>query len=619
MSDEFDDSSYDDVDYSDADYDDSGYDEADYDETDFEESDFEETGSEGTDSEESEEIDDGGEWAEDSIDEGEDFQEEAGEEAGWEEDTESLTEAEESGDEMETEESEWEEDTAEEEAEAEVGEASETEDMPEEAEEQEAEVEEEPELSEEEAGWEEETTDAETETAEISGQEDETRDTAEELLRELDETEETGTSDTTEELLGELDETEEAAETETDTDDIEPEDAERYERMEAALQDLNEGYENAFQMNADLMEDISNDPALTAEQKQQLLSELEQDTQRMAEEKKAYTQDIISGKISSGESSDEDVKVLKLSYAEPEQETPVYEETVELEIPSDTGPVQKDLNSIQDKFDAFFRKGIEDTPVRDMYPDAMDRAAEHAQEMIDDYCRTELGNVLSDEKQSLRLRDTSEFQNENDFAAGLGGVERARGINGYNDGTRSYIKDSGPHPIKTAIHEHNHQLSCNDVTGAFGLVREYRRGISINGQDTQVNEALTELFTKKIMGADYPENPSVSYIDNMERMETMEEAFGTNILKEAYFQNKPELLRQKFEGAMGSGTWEKFSKAFDDSLKDYDGHDRAIKWAHYQQYGDYNVDTPTDIIRRKAVSEANKYALLFALSTEGGM
>ena len=131
-------------------------------------------------------------------------------------------------------------------------------------------------------------------------------------------------------------------------------------------------------------------------------------------------------------------------------------------------------------------------------------------------------DILPQNKQTVSLTDFVEFQDDDKFALGLGGYERAVGINGYNNGKKSYVKKSGPHPQKTAIHEHNHQLSCNDVKDKFGYITEYRRGISINGRDRQVNEALTEYFTKKMMGAEYPINPNVGYKDNMLRIEKME-------------------------------------------------------------------------------------------------
>lgn len=287
------------------------------------------------------------------------------------------------------------------------------------------------------------------------------------------------------------------------------------------------------------------------------------------------------------------------------------DETAETE---DVPEEQKDISDIKNKFASFFNKG-DITNIANDTKEVNDDVAS-AQKMIDNYCTNDLQDVLSNDKKAVRLGDTVEFQNDEEFAKGLGGKDRAAGVNGYNNGKKSYVKDSGPHPKKTAIHEHNHQLSCNDVKDNLGYVTEYRRGVSINGNDVQVNEALTELFTKKMMGSDYPANPNVGYRDNMLRMEKMESGFGTDILKEAYYQNKPDLLKDKYESVMGENTWKQFSKAFDDSLSKYPDTEIYAKREHYKKYGT-NLQTATDVKRQKAITYANKCATLFALKSKG--
>ena len=270
------------------------------------------------------------------------------------------------------------------------------------------------------------------------------------------------------------------------------------------------------------------------------------------------------------------------------------DETAETE---DVPEEQKDISDIKNKFASFFNKG-DMTNIANDTKEVNDDVAS-AQKMIDNYCTNDLQDVLSNDKKAVRLGDTVEFQNDEEFAKGLGGKDRAAGVNGYNNGKKSYVKDSGPHPKKTAIHEHNHQLSCNDVKDNLGYVTEYRRGVSINGNDVQVNEALTELFTKKMMGS-----------------EKMESGFGTDILKEAYYQNKPDLLKDKYESVMGENTWKQFSKAFDDSLSKYPDTEIYAKREHYKKYGT-NLQTATDVKRQNAITYANKCATLFALKSKG--
>lgn len=190
-----------------------------------------------------------------------------------------------------------------------------------------------------------------------------------------------------------------------------------------------------------------------------------------------------------------------------------------------------------------------------------------ARKSISSYCKEDLRDVLSDRKKQLNLDDSVVFQDDDqflrDYVRGGGDPNRVKILNGYNNGRMSYVKNSGVHPAKTAIHEHNHQLSANDDL-ANGV---YKRGISINGADTQVNEALTEFFTKKMMGDDYPPHPDVSYVDNMRCIERMEEGFGLDTLKKAYYNNQPELLEARFDSVMGVGQWKEFSQAMESSDK----------------------------------------------------
>lgn len=275
----------------------------------------------------------------------------------------------------------------------------------------------------------------------------------------------------------------------------------------------------------------------------------------------------------------------------------------------DSYGVQRDIDSIKNKFASFLQK--ESSAIK-----TNDNGVANAQRIIDTYCKTALTNILPESKQAVRLTDSVEFQDDEKFAMGLGGYERAAGVNGYNDGKKSYVKNSGPHPQKTAIHEHNHQLSCNDVKDKFGYITEYRRGISINGRDRQVNEALTEYFTKKMMGSEYPANPNVGYKDNMLRVEKMESGFGDKILKEAYYQNKPQLLKARYESIMGEGTWETFSRAFNESLRKYTPQEEQAIREHYLKTGT-RLTTQTDIIRKKATDYANRCATLFAIKSKG--
>ena len=194
-----------------------------------------------------------------------------------------------------------------------------------------------------------------------------------------------------------------------------------------------------------------------------------------------------------------------------------------------------------------------------------------AEKILHTYVTKELKDILAKDKKSKKLEDSVTFQNEEEFIKCYvkrtgKDPSRALRINGYADSERAYVKKSGPHPDKTALHEHNHLLSANDVKDETGKTVQFRRGISIDGQDTQVNEALTEFFTKKMMGSAYPSHPNVGYLENMYCLEKMEQGFRVETLKEAYYNNRPELLVSRYEAVMGEGKWVEFSKAMEDSL-----------------------------------------------------
>ena len=272
-----------------------------------------------------------------------------------------------------------------------------------------------------------------------------------------------------------------------------------------------------------------------------------------------------------------------------------------------TFDVQDDINNIRAKLDSFIKNN---RPLK-----KINNSIDKAQKIIDNYCNKTLINVLSKEKRNIRLNDTVVFQNDEEFANGLKS-HNGTGINGYNNGKKSYVKKSGPHPIKTAIHEHNHQLSCNDVKDNLGYTTKYIRGVIVDGKNRQINEALTEYFTKKMMGSEYPANSNVAYKYNLLLIEKMESGFGEHILQEAYYQNKPQLLKSKYEAVMGEGTWDKLSLAFDESLKKYSKQEEQDIREHYLKTKTRLI-TQTDIIRKKAADYANENATLFAAKSTG--
>jgi len=97
-----------------------------------------------------------------------------------------------------------------------------------------------------------------------------------------------------------------------------------------------------------------------------------------------------------------------------------------------------------------------------------------------------------------------------------------------------------------------------------------KSGIHIDGKnDRQLNEAINEYFTKKMMGDDYIDRQN-DYTFNRGLIEKMEKGFGEETLKKAYYQNNSDLLEKKFDRALGEeGRWNKFLNVLENTSYEY--------------------------------------------------
>ena len=80
-----------------------------------------------------------------------------------------------------------------------------------------------------------------------------------------------------------------------------------------------------------------------------------------------------------------------------------------------------------------------------------------------------------------------------------------------------------------------------------------------------MNEAITEMLTQRTLGEQYGPDYS-AYSDNRDAMRLIESVMGEDTISQSYFQNRPELMQDKIDTALGQGTWEQLSDAFDDCL-----------------------------------------------------
>ena len=165
------------------------------------------------------------------------------------------------------------------------------------------------------------------------------------------------------------------------------------------------------------------------------------------------------------------------------------------------------------------------------------------------------GQYITPGKLDVPLSETLVYETQALFESK--GIER--GVLGYNDGIKSRVAVGTGHELQTTIHENLHQLSANG--SAHGIIESD----SYSRRNVQMNEAITEMLTQRTLGEQYGPDYS-AYSDNRDAMRLIESVMGEDTISQSYFQNRPELMQDKIDTALGQGTWEQLSDAFDDCL-----------------------------------------------------
>ena len=211
------------------------------------------------------------------------------------------------------------------------------------------------------------------------------------------------------------------------------------------------------------------------------------------------------------------------------------------------------------------------------------------QETINQFFEEEnIENYLSNKdrfeaKKKIPLSDTVRnmgYQEAEETYNSMSRDKYSKNILGFNNGEKSYVIVEGKddRQIKhTTIHENIHQMSANDVYLAENDIIT-RRGISINGQDTGINEGITEFYTKRAMKDEYQED-NVAYSPNVRRTEQLERIVGKGNLYKAYFENQPGIIINEFEqnfGSAGKEIWKKYSKFCDLAVESNDEYVRTV-------------------------------------------
>ena len=191
-----------------------------------------------------------------------------------------------------------------------------------------------------------------------------------------------------------------------------------------------------------------------------------------------------------------------------------------------------------------------------------------------DRFKQKMERPLSDTVKNMGYQEAEETYNS------MSREKYSKDILGFNNGKKSYVIVEGKdaREIKhTTIHENIHQMSANDVyLGENDIIT--RRGISIEGKDTQVNEGITEFYAKRAMKDEYQED-NVAYSPNVRRTEQLERIVGKGNLYKAYFENQPGIIINEFEqnfGPSGKEIWEKYSKFCDLAVESNDEYVRTV-------------------------------------------
>jgi len=96
----------------------------------------------------------------------------------------------------------------------------------------------------------------------------------------------------------------------------------------------------------------------------------------------------------------------------------------------------------------------------------------------------------------------------------------------------------------------------------------YKKKIhSLKEHNVQLNEAINEYLARNVMGN--KKRLHGGYDENVDLIEYMEDGFGKETIELAFYKNQPKLLQDRFENVLGKDSWNKFTKALDDTLKPF--------------------------------------------------
>lgn len=119
------------------------------------------------------------------------------------------------------------------------------------------------------------------------------------------------------------------------------------------------------------------------------------------------------------------------------------------------------------------------------------------------------------------------------------------------------------------VHEYIHYLSHNGKWNGIYKDPIYLFSFRITNENCflfSMNEAITELLTMQIMGSMYIAGSK--YDSNAKAMSMIAKTIGEDLLVQAYFQNKPQLLRKEFDKTMGKGKFNDLASIFSNCLSE---------------------------------------------------
>ena len=138
-------------------------------------------------------------------------------------------------------------------------------------------------------------------------------------------------------------------------------------------------------------------------------------------------------------------------------------------------------------------------------------------------------------------------------------ITKQKGAIGGSDGKRIIIDEDSEFKEQIIIHEVLHHKSTKYVYDKNNELHQLS-GISIDGKDTQLNEAFTDYLTEQIYNDKMSET---AYDINRIAFSIFAVEYSKDELIDAYFNNKPKIIKDKLDKILTFGGYDSVSNCME--------------------------------------------------------